>query len=107
MGVRRFFGECVFWTRRATRLANAHGLDPQAFLLLSVLGTVIRILYYLPCFKGETVELACLVLLRFVGLVGPIYVLLKGKRIAAALNASLVAGWSLNTAWHVCYFVYL
>lgn len=89
------------------RLAHVHDLDPRFFLFLSVLGTVIHALYYLPWFKGENVELAFLVLLRFLGLVGPLYILLKGKKVAAVLNASLVIGWSVNTAWHVCYFVYL
>jgi hypothetical protein len=53
------------------------------------------------------VELGFLVLLRSLALVAPLYILLKGKRIARVINGSLVAGWSLYTAWHVCYFVYL
>lgn len=96
-----------FWYQRATRLANAHDLDPRVFFGLSVFGATIHGLYYLPCFKGETVELAFLVLLRSLALVAPLYIFLKGKRIARVINGSLITGWSLYTAWHVCYFVYL
>ena len=96
-----------FWYRRATRLARVHDLDPRVFVGLSIFGAIIHGLYYLPCFKGETVELGFLVLLRSLALVAPLYILLKGKRIARVINGSLVAGWSLYTAWHVCYFVYL
>lgn len=88
-------------------MAYKHNLDPRVFLLLSLLGLVIHALYYLPAFKGHTVDLAFLVTLRFLGLAGPLYILLKGNRIAALLNTSLIFSWSLGTAWHVCYFVYL
>jgi len=88
-------------------LAHRHNLDPRVFLALSLCGLTIHALYYLPSLKGQAVSLAFLVALRFLGLAGPLYILLKGKRIAAALNTSLVLGWSASTAWHVCYFVYL
>lgn len=103
----RYVRTALCWVERAIRLANAHGLDLRIFIALSVFGTIIHGLYYLPCFKGETVELAFLVLLRSLALVGPLYILLKGKRIAPVLNGSLITTWSLYTAWHVCYFVYL
>jgi hypothetical protein len=41
------------------------------------------------------------------GLVVPAYILFKGRRIAAVLNVGLVASYTLHTAWHVCYYVYL
>jgi len=96
-----------WWVRSATRLARTHRLDPRVFLALAFLGAVLQGLFYLPWFKGEVPALAFLVALRFVGLIGPIYILLRGKDIAAAVNASLVVGWSLSTAWSVCYYVYL
>lgn len=97
----------LFWVHRAKHLADAHGLDLRVFLFLSLLGYLIQGLYFLPWFKGNSVDLGLLVSLRFVGLVGPFYILLKGKKIAAVFNLSLVATWSFNTAWHVCHFVYL
>jgi len=97
----------LFWVHRAKHLADAHGLDLRVFLFLSLLGYLIQGLYFLPWFRGKNVDLGLLVSLRFVGLLGPFYILLKGKKIAAVLNLSLVATWSFNTAWHVCHFVYL
>jgi len=47
------------------------------------------------------------VTLRTLAMVGPLYILLKGRRIAPAFNLSLIGSWTLGTAWHVCYFVYL
>jgi hypothetical protein len=88
-------------------LAHRHDLDPRVFLVLSLCGLAIHALYYLPSLKGQAVNLAFLVTLRFLGLVGPLYILFKGKRIAATLNTSLVLSWTASTAWHVCYFVYL
>ncbi|MGC9529378.1 MAG: hypothetical protein ACP5G2_01995 [Candidatus Bipolaricaulaceae bacterium] len=92
---------------RAVGTARAHGLDPKVFLVLSVIGTTIHALYYLPCLKSSSAELAFLVTLRALGLAGPAYVLLKGHRVARALNATFLCGWSVSTAWHVCYFVFL
>lgn len=87
--------------------SQAHNLNPKFFLGLSVVGTIIHLLYYLPWFKASGAELGFLVTLRTLALVGPAYILLRGQGIARALNLSLIAGWSLGTAWHVCYFVYL
>ena len=95
------------WVERAERLAHKHGLDPRVFVFLALLGYVIQGLYYIPWFKGKSVDLGFLVFLRFLGVVGPFYILIKGKQIAAVVNASLAVSWTLNTAWHVCHFVYL
>ncbi len=100
-------GGIRWWVRSTTRLARTHKLDPRVFLALALLGAILEGLFYLPWFKGEAPALAFLVALRFVGLIAPIYILLRGKGIAAAVNASLVVGWSLSTAWSVCYYVYL
>ena len=96
-----------FWFRGAIRLAHAHELDPRVFIFLSALGLLIHSMYYLPCFKGGDVELAFLVTLRVLGLAAPIYILLRGRRIAHVFNISLALGYSVNTAWHVCYYVFL
>ena len=105
--MKAFFHSIARRIHLGTALAHRHDLDPRIFLALSVCGLTIHALYYLPSLKGQAVSLAFLVALRFLGLVGPLYILLKGKRIAAALNTSLILGWSASTAWHVCYFVYL
>jgi len=36
--------------------------------------------------------------MRLLGLVAPLYIVLRGKGTAAAVSASLVVGWSLSTA---------
>ncbi len=77
------------------------------FIVLSALGMLIHSMYYLPWFKGGTIDLAFLVTLRFLGVVGPAYIFLKGKRIAPVINTSFAIGWAVSTAWHVCYYVYL
>lgn len=97
----------VRWVNRVDRLAHEHGLDPRVFIFLYLLGYAIQGAFYLPWLKSRNVDLALLVSLRVLGLVGPLYILLKGKRIAAVLNLSLALSWSLNTAWHVCYYIYL
>ena len=103
-----FFKRYVLkWVSYATRLAREHGLDPRVFIFLYLLGYAIQGAFYLPWLKDKNVDLGLLVSLRILGLVGPIYVLLKGKKIAAVLNLSLALSWSINTAWHVCYYVYL
>ena len=96
-----------WWVGSTTRLARNHQLDPRVFVGLALLGAILQGLFYLPWFKGHAPALAFLVSLRLVGLVGPIYILLRGKGIAAAVNVSLVVGWSLSTAWSVCYYLYL
>lgn len=103
-----FFRHYVLrWANYATRLAREHGLDPRVFIFLYLLGYAIQAAFYLPWLKSRDVHLALLISLRILGLVGPLYVLLKGRKIAAVLNLSLALSWSLNTAWHVCYYVYL
>lgn len=103
-----FFRHYVLrWANYATRLAREHGLDPRVFIFLYLLGYAIQGAFYLPWLKSRDVDLGLLVSLRILGLVGPLYVLLKGRKIAAVLNLSLALSWSVNTAWHVCYYVYL
>lgn len=90
---------------RAVGLPREHGLNPGFFLLLSLIGVSLRVLFYLPRAGGG--GLPFLISLRVVSLCGPLYILLKGKGIAPLLNLSLLLGWSLKTAWEVCYFVFL
>ena len=104
---RSLVGSLRWWVRRVTHLAHVHNLNPNVFIILSLVGLIIHSLYYVPSFKGQSTELAFLVGLRFLALVAPFYILIKGKRIAPVLNASLVVSWTLSTTWHVCYFVYL
>jgi len=89
------------------RLAKAHDLNPRVFIAMSALGWGIHTLVYLPWFQGEGFQLALLILLRFMALVIPAYILIKGKGIARAFNTSILAMFVVNTAWHVCYYVYL
>ena len=96
-----------WWVRSVTRLAHVHNLNPYVFIVLSIVGMIIHALYYLPWFKDQSPELAFLVVLRMLALAAPFYILMRGKRIAPVFNASLIAGWTLSTTWHVCYFVYL
>jgi len=95
------------WGKRILGYSHDHNLNPKFFLGLSVVGTTIHLLYYLPWFKASQAELAFLVTLRTLALVGPAYIMLRGRGIAKAVNLSLVVSWTLGTAWHVCYFVYL
>ena len=85
----------------------AHNLNPKVFLVLGIIGTIVHILYYLPWLKMYTVELSFLAFLRILALAGPVYIFLRGRRIAALLNLSLLGSWALGTTWHVCYCVYL
>ncbi len=89
------------------RLAKEHDLNPWMFVGMSALGWGIQALIYLPWLQGEGAQLAFLILLRFVALVIPAYILIKGKGIARAFNTSIAAMFIVNTAWHVCYYVYL
>ena len=88
------------------RVARAHDLNPWVFVGMSLVGWLIHSMVYMPWFQSESFQLAFLILLRFVALVVPTYILLKGKGIARAFNGSIVAMFALNTAWHVCYYVY-
>jgi len=88
-------------------LARQHNLNPWVFIGMSVLGYAIHALVYLPWFRTQEWQLTFLVLLRVVALVVPTYIFLKGRRLARAFNMSVALMFSVNTAWHVCYYVYL
>jgi cobalamin biosynthesis protein CobD/CbiB len=105
--VEKAFGRVVSFITSPWRLARTHNLNPWVFVGMSALGYVVTLMVYLPWFKAETWQLSFLILLRIIALVVPTYILLKGKRIAAAFNASLLAMFVVNTAWHVCYYVFL
>jgi len=90
---------------RMVGMFRSHGLNPKLFLALFLLQISIRALFYLP--QVEAGKLPSLIALRLLALAGPLYIMVKGKRIAPVLNLSLILGWSLKTAWEVCYFVYL
>ena len=89
------------------RLARAHDLNPWVFIAMSIVGYAVHSLVYLPWFQGQAFQLAFLIALRLIALVIPIYILIRGKGIALAFNASIVIMFAANTAWHVCYYVYL
>ena len=89
------------------RLAKRHDLNPWVFVGMSAVGWMVQGLVYLPWLQGEGWQLTFLILLRLVALVVPIYIVAKGKRIALAFNASLAIMFTANTAWHVCYYVFL
>jgi hypothetical protein len=89
------------------RLAKAHDLNPWVFIAMSAIGWGVHALVYLPWLQGKGFQLALLILLRFIALVIPAYILIKGKGIARAFNTSILAMFIVNTAWHVCYYVYL
>jgi hypothetical protein len=105
--MKRLFRRAFLFAKRFYRLSGAHNLNPKVFLVLSALGIVVQILYYLPWLKEFNLDLAFLAFLRVLALIGPLYIALRGKRIAALVNASLLVSWILGTTWHVCYFVYL
>ena len=90
----------------AWRLARRHDLNPWVFILMSVLGYAVQAMVFFPWFGGHAAQLSFLVLLRIIALVVPIYILLKGRGIAKAFNVSIAGMFLLNTAWHVCYYVY-
>ena len=92
---------------RLWHLAEEHGLTPWFFIAMSVVGYALQSVIYLPPFQSQAWRLAFLILLRIIALVIPAYILLKGKGIARAFNGSITAMFILNTAWHVCYYVYL
>jgi len=92
---------------RLWRVAEEHGLNPWFFIAMSIAGYAVQSLIYLPPFQSQAWRLVFLVLLRVVALVIPTYILLKGKGIAHAFSGSIAAMFVVNTAWHVCYYVYL
>jgi len=77
------------------------------FIAMSIVGYAIQSMIYLPPFQSQAWRLAFLVLLRFVALVIPAYILLKGRGIGHAFNGSIATMFVLNTTWHVCYYIYL
>ena len=88
------------------RLARAHDLNPWVFIAMSVVGYAVHSLVYMPWFQGQAWQLTLLILLRLIALVVPAYILIRGKGIALAFNASIAVMFAANTAWHVCYYVY-
>jgi hypothetical protein len=97
----------VWWLGRVLQIARKHNLNPWVFLGMSVLGWIVQGMFYLSRLGGPEGELALLITLRLMALVVPAYILLRGRNIASVVNVSVVAGLAINTAWHVCYFVYL
>jgi hypothetical protein len=89
------------------RLARAHDLNPWVFIGMSAVGWAVQGMVYLPWFQGAGWRLTLLILLRLIALIVPAYILLKGKKIALAFNASIVLMFAANTTWHVCYYVFL
>ena len=90
----------------AWQLARRHDLNPWVFIAMSVLGYLVQAMVFLPWFDAQSMQLALLIPLRVIALVVPAYILLKGRRIAAVFNVSIVGMFVFNTAWHVCYYVY-
>ncbi|MFC2095275.1 hypothetical protein ACFLSW_02410 [Candidatus Bipolaricaulota bacterium] len=91
---------------RLWKLAEAHGLNPWVFIAMSLVGYIAQSMIFLPPFQSQAWKLVFLILLRLIALVVPLYILLKGKRIAAFFNMSVAAMFVFNTTWHVCYFVF-
>jgi hypothetical protein len=91
---------------RPWTLARAHGLNPWVFVSMACLGHAIEALVFVPWFRSDAWQLAFLVALRLVAVVVPLYIFVKGRGIAAAVNVSVAVLFVVNTAWHVCYFVY-
>lgn len=89
------------------RLARVHDLNPWVFIGMSAVGWAVQGMVYMPWFQGSGWRLALLILLRLIALVVPAYILLNGKKIALAFNASIVVMFAANTTWHVCYYVFL
>jgi uncharacterized membrane protein len=106
-GIVTFVTWIVHLPVRIWRVAEAHGLNPWVFITLSALGYGIHAMVYLPWFQSHEWQLAFLIVLRVLALIIPAYILLKGKRIAHALSSTVVVMFTVNTAWHVCYYVYL
>lgn len=103
----RFFCWITRPIGRLWRMAEAHGLNPWFFVAMSIVGYALQSMIYMPPFQSEAWRLTFLVLLRIVALVIPTYILLKGKGLARAFSGSVATMFVLNTAWHVCYYVYL
>ena len=93
--------------RRPWALARAHNLNPWVFVVIACMGHAIQTLVFLPWFQSDAMQLALLILLRLVALVVPSYILIKGRGIAVAFDISIAAMFVVNTAWHVCYYLYV
>ncbi len=91
---------------RLWKLAESHELNPWVFIAMSLAGYMVQAMVFLPPFQSQGWKLAFLILLRMIALVVPLYIFVKGKRIAAAFNVSVAAMFIFNTAWHVCYYIY-
>ncbi|MFC2107993.1 hypothetical protein ACFLS5_00850 [Candidatus Bipolaricaulota bacterium] len=91
---------------RLWKLAESHGLNPWVFIGMSLAGYMVQAMVFMPPFQTQALKLMFLILLRLIAFVVPLYILFKGRRIAAAFNISVVAMFVFNTAWHVCYYVY-
>lgn len=91
---------------RLWKLAESHGLNPWVFIGMSLVGYMVQAMVFMPPFQTQALKLMFLILLRLIAFVVPLYILFKGRRIAAAFNISVVAMFVFNTAWHVCYYVY-
>ena len=91
---------------RLWKLAESHGLNPWVFIGMSLAGYMVQAMVFMPPFQTKALKLMFLILLRLIAFVVPLYILFKGRRIAAAFNISVVAMFVFNTAWHVCYYVY-
>lgn len=91
---------------RPWHLAREHNLNPWVFVAMAGVGHAIEALVFLPWFRSDAWQLTFLIALRLVALVVPTYILVKGRGIAVAFNLSVAAMFVVNTAWHVCYFVY-
>ncbi|MGD9676490.1 MAG: hypothetical protein AB7V19_07395 [Candidatus Bipolaricaulia bacterium] len=102
----RVLGRGWRFVSRPWRLAREHELNPWVFVAMSALGYAINACIFLPWFRAEAWQLTFLIVLRLVALVVPTYILLKGKGIAVAFNLSIAGMFIVNTAWHVCYYVY-
>lgn len=105
----RFLRTMAFIVRpfaRLWRLAESHELSPWLFIAMSLVGYMVQAMVFMPPFQTQAWKLTFLILLRLIALVVPLYILFKGKRIAAVFNISVAAMFVFNTAWHVCYYVF-
>lgn len=107
LAVRRPVGWVAGVLTAGWRLAKDHDLNPWVFVVMSAVGWAVQSLVYLPWFQSDGWRLALFVLLRVIALVVPAYILLKGRRLALAFNASLVIIFLANTTWHACYYAFL
>lgn len=91
---------------RLWKLAESHELNPWVFIAMSLAGYMAQTMVFLPPFQTQAWKLMFLILLRLIALVVPLYILFRGRRIAAVFNVSVAAMFVFNTTWHVCYYVF-